>query len=174
MPPSPAPHNTSSPARRTRQAGDAPGPRTPTKSSKPVQVPPSPRRTQSYTPRSTANPGGVRATARPASTRRHTTQTQTPARASRNPPDSPARASKHGSSHRRTTSSPPNSSSKGAGHILIPVPIRAKDAESPSFIRAPPGQRVEFLVGVSTEYTEKSIVVYSHTCCSSRRPRRKD
>ncbi|KAF8521305.1 hypothetical protein JB92DRAFT_3141248 [Gautieria morchelliformis] len=131
MPSSPTRH-PSSPARRTGQSGKAPG--TPPKPLK-AQVPSSPRRAQS-----TPTP---RVSARPAPARRHTTQTQ-PVRSSRPLPALSARASKP-SPRRRHTASSPNLPLQRGAHVLIPVPIRARDAESPSFIRAPSGQHVDFV-----------------------------
>lgn len=154
MPSSPAPRKTSSSARVIKQAGDTSSPRTPPKPSKPGQSSPSPRPTQRHTPRSTPNLGVVRASTRSAPARRNTTHTQTPPRTSRHSANSPGQTSRQGGVRRRTTS-PPNSSSKGEGHVLIPVPIRARDAESPSFIRAPSGQRVDFLVSASVMDMER-------------------
>ncbi|KAF8578907.1 hypothetical protein K439DRAFT_1620950 [Ramaria rubella] len=132
MPSSPARHTgTSSPARRSAQSPDAP--RTPHK-------PSAPRRAQSYTPHSSPSP---RAFHRPSPSRRHTTQTHP--RSNRPLPPLPDEGSGPRPGHRRTASSPSAARGGGPPHVLIPVPIRARDAESPVFVRAPSGQRVDFL-----------------------------
>ena len=131
----PSTPQTSSPTRRSDKDKSSDAPRTPPK---PKPHVPSPRRTQSYTPQ-TPDSSPPHTSARPAPPRRHTSQ---PVHSTRRPRAALAQTSKR----RKRTSTSPIPTSQGEPHVLIPVPIRVRDAQSPSFIRTPSGQHVDFVV----------------------------
>lgn len=107
---------------------------------------------QNHSRRSASRDGDLHQ--RPITYRRHTTQL-VPVTSTRTRPLPPIPHESHEDKHEKSSRSRSKRSHSTPapiqkdGHILIPVPIRAHDAQTPLYVRAPPGQSVDFVVSVS-------------------------
>ena len=135
------------------------------------QPKPTTRRTNSYDsskPSSPRREHHASSPSRPTPARRHTGQSIQSRETDRPLPALPEDRPSSRPSARRAHSSP--IPLKDGNHVLIPVPIRAKDAETPMFVRAPSGQKVDFVVCIISML---ALMNETNSLCSQFSPTQK-